>query len=215
MTSSVSPTPISERPQLAVSLSEAWMDASGTAFVVGDLGTLLRYANGTWEPLSLGSVTNNLLSVWGSSLNNVYIVGNEAAFKWNGTQPKIEVIDPVGARNYHGVFGTSPDDIFVASELIGPPTGHAGGDIFHWDGGEWTSVFSDPVHDVLSVWRYGARGFATGDSGSLLRDPSSDAGYARVWDVDNLPFYVNSVWGSSMQNVFVVGNDGTIVRYSP
>jgi photosystem II stability/assembly factor-like uncharacterized protein len=93
---------------------------------------------------------------------------------------------------------------------------HAGGSIYHWNGDQWTSVFSDPVHDVLSVWRWGAdAGFATGDSGSLLKDASGAATWTRVFDIDNLPFYVNSVSGSSMRNVFVVGDDGAIVRYSP
>jgi photosystem II stability/assembly factor-like uncharacterized protein len=76
-------------------------------------------------------------------------------------------------------------------------------------------VFTDPVHDVLSVWRANDHeGYATGDSGSLLRQASGNA-WSRVFDVKNLPFYVHSVWGSSMKNVFIVGDDGAIVRYSP
>ena len=145
-------------------------------------------------------------------------MGDEAAFKWIGTQPKKLTIDPVNARNYHSVFGVATDDVFVASELKGAPpigTTHRGGDIYRWDGEQWTSVFADPIQDVLSVWRSGQQGFATGNPASLLRDPDGSTGWTHIWDVANLPDYVNSVWGSSMQNVFIVGNDGTIIRYSP
>jgi hypothetical protein len=207
-------------PGVPVPFNETWTDPLGAVFVVGDGGAVMRHENGAWAPLSLGSVMHNLLSVWGSSPTDVYVVGNQsAAFRWTGTQFKAVFIDPPNFHNFHGVHGTGPDDVYVASELISAPSSspaHAGGSIFHWDGADWTPVFSDPIHDVLSVWRdSGDAGFATGDSNSLLRDGPGATGYARVWEVQNLPFYVNSVWGSSMSNVFVVGDDGAIVRYSP
>lgn len=207
-------------PGIPVAFNEAWMDAPNSAFVVGEGGTVERLENGVWSLLSLGSVTENLLSVWGSSANNVYVVGNQStAFKWTGTQFKIVVIAPGGSYNFHGVYGTGPDDVFIGAELRSPPPPsplHAGGAIYHWNGDTWISVFTDPVHDVLSIWRANDHeGFATGDSNSLLRNASGDNGWVRVWDVDNLPFYVNAVWGSSMKNVFIAGDDGALVRFSP
>jgi photosystem II stability/assembly factor-like uncharacterized protein len=214
-------------PGIPVNFNEVWMDRdTGDAFVAGDGGTVMKLENGTWSPLSLGSVTDNLLSVWGSSPGNVYLVGMQSrAFKWNGTQFKAVSIAPPNIYTFHGVYGTGPDDVYVAAELLGSPPPpspaagdalHAGGSIFRWDGAQWTAVFSDPVHDVLSVWRANANeGYATGDSGSLLRNATSDNGWVRIFDVANLPFYVNSVWGSTMKNVFIVGDDGAIVRYSP
>jgi photosystem II stability/assembly factor-like uncharacterized protein len=215
-------------PGVPANLNEVWMDKdTGDAFVAGDGGTVMKLENGIWSPLSLGSVTSNLLSVWGSSASNVYVVGNQsAAFKWNGTQFKLVSISPPNYYNFHGVNGSGPDDVYVASEFFttpppSPPSArgeqlHQGGFLFHWDGGQWTSVYSDPVNDVLSVWRANDKeGYATGDSYSLLRNAASDQGWVRVFEVKNLPFFVNSVWGSSMKNVFIVGDDGAIVRYSP
>jgi hypothetical protein len=213
-----------------VNFNAVWEDKdTGDTYLAGDGGTVMKLENGIWSPLSLGSVTANLLSTWGSSTTNVYFVGTGSqAFKWTGTQFKIVSIQPPNSYTFHGVYGTGPDDVYVAAELLTappPPTGpaassrdqvlHAGGSVFHWDGGQWTPVFSDPVHDVLSVWRANDHeGYATGDSGSLLNQAGGN-GWVRVFDIKNLPFYVNSVRGSSMKNVFIVGDDGAIVRYSP
>jgi photosystem II stability/assembly factor-like uncharacterized protein len=218
-------------PGVPVHFNEVWVDnATGDAFVVGEGGTVMHLQGGVWSPLSLGSVTANLLSVWGSSVSNVYVVGAQSsAYKWTGTQFKFVAVAPGNYYNFHGVHGTGPKDVYVAAEyfLNAPPplastaaanSGealHQGGSIFHWDGGQWTAVYSDPVNDVLSVWRANTHeGYATGDSYSILRDATVDHGWVRVFDVKNLPFYVNSVWGSSMKNVFIVGDDGAIVRYS-
>ena len=216
-------------PGVPANYNEIWIDAgTGDAFLAGDGGTVMKLENGVWSPLALGTVTENLLSVWGSSTSNVYIVGNQnTAFKWTGTQFKIvPVSPPPNIYNYHSVYGTGSGDVYVGAELQGivpPPSPsaaqsnlHAGGAIFHWDGQVWTPVFTDPVSDVLSVWRANDHeGFATGDFASVVRNASSDNGWVRVLDIDNLPQRVNSVWGSSMQNVFIVGDDGAIVRYSP
>jgi photosystem II stability/assembly factor-like uncharacterized protein len=199
-------------------LNAVWVDASGTAFVVGEDMAVLRSDGSGWSPLSLGTVMGGFLSVWGASTDNVYMVGfGNTAFVWNGTGFKSILIQPNAYHNFHGVFGTGPDDVYVATEVISPPPpgpAHAGGNIFRWDGDAWTPVFAEPVHDVLSVWRHGRQGFATGDSSSLLRD-SGTGTWSRVLDVENLPYYVNSVHGSSLSNVLIVGNDGAIIRYGP
>ncbi len=208
--------------------NEVWVDAStGTAFLAGDGGSAIFLDNGIWVHPSLG-VTENLLSVWGSSTTNVYFVGmDNSAFKWNGTQFKLVTVSPPpNVYNFHAVSGSGPGDVYVGGELLGiaPPLSpsangenlHAGGAIFHWNGQAWTPVYTDPVSDVLAVWRANDHeGFATGDFASVVRNASSDNGWARVLDISNLPQRVNSVWGSSMKNVFIVGDDGAIVRYSP
>jgi photosystem II stability/assembly factor-like uncharacterized protein len=206
-------------------LNEAWMDGPGTAYVVGDGGTALRYHGTGWTPVGIGFVLDPLLSVWGSSGDDIWLVGAQSTvLRWNGTQWKNVVVDVADVHNFQGVHGTGPDDVFLASEYVGPASSplagekrHAGGLIFHWDGTSWgLPVYQDPVHDVLSVWRANAsEGYATGNSSSLLRNAAGDGGWIRVGDLQNLPFMLTSVWGSSMGNVFVVGDNGTIARLSP
>ena len=47
----------------------------------------------------------------------------------------------------------------------------------------------------------------------VLLDWSGGA-WTRVFDLRNLPTYVRSVWGASVDDVFIVGDNGTIARYS-
>jgi photosystem II stability/assembly factor-like uncharacterized protein len=177
--------------------------------------------------------------VWGTSADHIYVVGVQSTvLRWDGTQWEPLAVDPLDVHNFHGVHGTGPDDVYLASEYIGPassavtnaasatPRGlvaqgaaslHAGGLILHWNGTPpWTPVYQTPIHDVLSVWLANpGEGFATGNGGSLLRNAAGDAGWVRIWDLTGLPDFVSSVWGSSMRNVFVVGDNGAIARLSP
>jgi photosystem II stability/assembly factor-like uncharacterized protein len=206
-------------------LSNVWMLSSTDAFAVGEAGLILRLQGGTWEDQSIATMTDAYFGVWGETADNVYIVGEESqALKWNGVQWKLVTIDPANIHTFHGVFGTAGDDVYVATEYFRPaavasdPVAasaalHAGGYIFHWDGIAWTPVYQDPGHDILSLWAPSLEhAFACGDASSILL--GSDTGWARVFDLQNLPFYVKSVWGASADDVFVVGDNGTIARYS-
>lgn len=63
------------------------------------------------------------------------------------------------------------------------------------------------------MWRADAgHGAACGDASTVLVD-GGDGAWTRTWDLKNLPFYVRSVYGRSMDNIFVVGDNGTIARY--
>ena len=179
------------------------------------------------------SLTDPLLSVWGTSASDVWVVGAlSAAFRWNGSGWKVVNVDTYNIHNFHGIHGTGPDDIDIATEYLGPrpsapATGdtrgayhaalHAGGLVFHWDGSQWYPLYQDPFHDILAVWRHDrTNGFACGDASSILvGNANADPVWTRITDVENLPFFVTSVWGFSASNVLVVGDDGTIVQYSP
>jgi photosystem II stability/assembly factor-like uncharacterized protein len=207
-------------------LSAVWMFASNDAFAAGDDGRVLRLQGGLWADISPVGVTDALLAVWGATADDVYVVGAQSrAFKWNGLQWKLVTVDLANTYTFHGVYGTSSNDVYLASELFGPasaPEGvpaaagalHAGGSIFHWNGAAWERAYQDPGHDIISVWAANPENaFACGDASSLL--VRTDAGWARVFDLQNLPFYIRSVRGNSANNVFIVGDNGTVASYSP
>jgi hypothetical protein len=167
-------------------------------------------------------VTESLRGVWGLTLDDYYVVGDGSrALHWTGLQWKSVPVAPGYQHIFHDIHGTGSTDIDIATEFIGGPSAataagetlHAGGYIYHWDGTTWTPTFQEPIHDVLSVWRASAQtGFASGDAGSLLAGQGDT--WTRIWDLHDLPFYVRGVFGSSANNVFVVGDGGTIVHYS-
>jgi hypothetical protein len=216
---------------LPVHLNEVWMDGPARAFVVGEQGVVRRFDGADWVDIVIGSVADPLLGVWASSPDDVWVTGaNSTALRWNGTQWKLVTIDPFSVHNFHDVHGTGPNDVYVASEYLYPAmvavTGdaaggqpgplHAGGLIFRWDGVQWLPVYQDPIHDVLAVWRASLdRGFACGDAASILvGDTANTPGWTRIQDLANLPFLVSGVWGSSASDAFVVGDNGTVARYS-
>jgi hypothetical protein len=201
-------------------LLDVWMLSAADAFAVGQNGRVLRLQGGAWLDYTPNSVSDSLNAVWGPDPDHVYIVGsNSRSLIWNGTQWKLLTIDAFRNNNYHSIHGSSPTDFYVGAEFLGLPTGssapalHAGGLVYHWDGAEWTIPYQDPIHDVLGVWRASSDDvFACGDASTIL--VGSSAGFTRLSDLANLPFYVRSVWGSSPTNVFAVGDNGTVARYS-
>ena len=202
-------------------LLDVWMLSATDAFVVGSNGVVFRLEDATWNDYTPNGVVDSLNAVWGPDPDHVYVVGAESrALTWNGTQWKLLAIDAFRNNNYHSIHGTSPTDFYVGAEYLGLPSAassapalHAGGLVYHWDGAAWTIPYQDPIHDVLGVWRAESDDvFACGDAATIL--VGSSAGLTRLTELSNLPFYVRSVWGSSPTNVFVVGDNGAVARYS-
>ncbi len=204
-------------------LHDVWMFDTGEAYAVGAGGLVLHSLGAGWVDVSPGGSADSLLSVWGPATDDVRFVGAQSrSFKWNGTGWKLVTIDNARVNNYHSVFGTSADDIYVGAEFLRPATFaasasaplHAGGLIYHWTGTSWEIPYQDPIHDVLSVWAAAPeRAFASGDASSILTGITNGT-FTRLNSFANLPFLVTSVWGTSATNVIVVGDNGTIVRYS-
>ena len=215
-----------------VNLNELWMDAPGRCFAVGDQGTVKRWDGGEGNDLVVPSPTDPLLSVSGTSASDVWVVGAlSAAFRWNGSGWKVVNVDTYNIHNFHGIHGTGPDDIDIATEYLGPrpsapATGdtrgayhaalHAGGLVFHWDGSQWYPLYQDPFPTSspcgVTTARMGSR---AAKLPRFVGNANADPVWTRITDVENLPFFVTSVWGFSASNVLVVGDDGTIVQYSP
>ncbi len=203
-------------------LHDVYVLATGEAYAVGAGGLILRSQGGPWIDASIPSATDSLLSVWGPAPDNVYVVGAQSrAFRWTGLQWKLVSIDLARVNNYHAVYGTASNDVYVGAEyLYGTSAAspseaplHAGGLIYYWNGTSWTIPYQDPLHDVLSIWTASAdEVFAAGDAASIL--VGSSEGFQRITDLNNLPFRVNAAYGASASDVLVVGDDGAIVRYS-
>lgn len=213
-------TPSVEGP--GFDLHDVYVLPSGDAYAVGAGGLILRSFGSSWVDASIPGVVDSLLGVWGPSANDVYVVGAQSrALHWNGVGWKLVAIDIARVNNYHAVHGVSGDDFYVAAEflqsatLVSVPDAplHAGGLIYHWNGTSWEAPYQDPIHDLLSIWAASPeKAFASGDASSIL--VGSPAGFLRISQLSNLPFNVNGVWGASASDVLVVGDNGTIARYS-
>jgi photosystem II stability/assembly factor-like uncharacterized protein len=198
------------------------MLSTDDAFAVGEAGTIVRLEGGVWVDRSITNVIEALHSVWGQSASNVYVVGAQSrVLNWDGIKWKIVTVDAANIHTFHGVHGTAANDVYIATEYFSPSRSqgpgvapmHAGGYIFRWNGTSWLPVYQDPGHDILAVWAASrGRAFACGDAYSLLT--GIDGTWSRVFDLEDLPFFITAVYGNSANNVFVVGDNGMLARYS-
>ncbi len=149
-----------------------------------------------------------LLDVWGSSANDVFVVGSKTnslpgpavVYHYNGKIWK--EIGPHIADAFMSVWGTSSTNVCAVSY---------DGKIFHYDGKQWTIVMNGELADGLrKIWgssssniyavgyidESGYRGVVLHYDGNL---------WTRIY-TGTLHSSISEVWGDSNSNVFVIEN---------
>ena len=115
------------------------------AFAVGARGYVFRRtAVGRWELLR--NVTGaTLRRVWGSSVNDVFVVGDFGTILHvNGTTATRMTS---GTTNtLRAVWGTGPSDVYAAGDF---------GTLLHYDGVRWSPVSAGTSGDLFGVWGTG------------------------------------------------------------
>lgn len=172
-----------------------------------------------WQPAFDATDVGWLLSVWGSSGDDVYTVGGapddpNGAVAWHRDASGWAPVDlGVEAPLLNWVFGFGSNDVFVVG---------AAGTVLHWDGAAWARQDTPTDQDLWGVWgaspddlwAVGGRGRAEGDAVILRYDGSAWAEVEapalerpRVW-----AFF--KVWGSSASDVWIVGQRGAVLRWN-
>ena len=223
----VSPTWVSdENVPTQAQLLSIWGRAADDVWAVGWDGTILHYDGITWTQ-EVTTATVPLTAVTGLPLPNnlgptdprpdpvVFAVG------WSGTMI---------SRNPDGTWttltSTFTENLFGIA-LGGDDIGLAVGDrgrLVQWDGLAWTPqnlrVPGEFSGDIISpkttlqrVWtRNGGRFYITGSSGAAYRSngglDSFEAIETRISDP------LRGIWGTGDNNVYTVGLDGLILRFS-
>ncbi len=176
----------------------------------GDAGPV---APPEWRPV-LENLDGTLLSVWGTSDKDVWAVGGprgNAGFeslvvRFDGTQ--WTRLRPGGVETFWWVFGTGPSDVWLTGEK---------GRIAHWDG----AAFKDFASGTTATL-YGAWAASPTDAWAVGGTPEDKNGPQDVllhwdgaaWKPEALPEALGrvlfKVWGASADDVYVVGEAGTI-----
>jgi hypothetical protein len=207
-------------------IQDIWGPSTSDLFAVGKAGLMLRYAGGAWvrdEALTY----QRLFDVWGSSASDVYAVGDSGSIiHWNGAEWSKVSTDHLCVEYYdywngwvyrcpdfHGVWGTGPDDVWVVGETAGEwdedgDNYYPSSLIVHYDGQAWVPN------------RY-VRGIVEGVWGSAPNDVWA-VGWSQIWHYDGrgwtslnvgwpLPHF-DGVWGLSSKNVYAY-HAGGVVHY--
>ncbi len=168
----------------------------------------------SWQVV-LQRLDGTLLSIWGPSPNDVYAVGGPRGntpykalvMHFDGTQWKR--LDANNTDTYWWVHGSSATDIWLTGE---------NGRITHWDGASFKDYTSGTTATIFGAWAASAT-----DAWAVGGTPEGGTGAANdvllhwdgtIWSNSPLPRALGrtyfKVWGTGPDNVYAVGEAGTI-----
>jgi hypothetical protein len=153
-------------------------------------------------PLASGFANVGFNAVWGSSADDVWIVGSAGnIIRWDG-RALVSVESPT-TRSLTAVYGNGPDDVWIVGEA---------GVAFHWNGFVFEDYSASEDVLLLGVWASGPE-----DVWMVGTVPNERRGLVRRYDgteaTNSLVPGCNSlweVWGSGPQDVWMVGSSPEI-----
>lgn len=170
-----------------------WGRSSNDLFAITD-GSMLHHDGAKWRRLMGGSNVQ-----W----NGVWVAENGEAFAVN--EKGIERRDATGWQPMIGqgglaIWGRSSSDVYIVG---------GEGTINHYDGSEWRPMQSGTTQELRGIWGTDDRTIVAGQSVILSND---GGGWVQMQgDIPQVEY--RGVWGTSNDNVFVVGGAGTILHY--
>ncbi len=188
-------------PLLTV-LDPAWHLAGS---LVPDRGPTVRPVS-NWATQSYSAVQANLLAVWASGPNDIYVAGEGPA--QNGVSYSIAHFDgtswhgiDIGATTAFAIWGSGPSDVFAVCGQ---------GKIFHFNGTTWNEQASGTSNPLYGVWGSSPSNvYAVGGNGTLLHYDGT------TWNAMALPrgYGGNAIWGSSGSDIYVVGGGSAVLHF--
>lgn len=192
-----------------------WADVTRLLPVLALLVACPPGVDTTWDPAYDATDTGWLLSTWSPDGDVRYAVGgqpeagvvmSDAGGEWAPVDTGLDV--PL----LNWVYGFGPDDLWVVGN---------GGTILHWDGSAWSAIESSTTEDLWGVWgaspsdiwAVGGSGFPEATATLLHYDGAA-------WATVELPTLERpgvralfKVWGTGADDVFIVGQRGTLLRW--
>lgn len=148
-----------------VTISGLWGNSGNDVFAGAYPGRIFHYDGSEWT-LMTGTAGPPYRSwrIWGSGPDNVYAAASDLLLRYDGGS-WTTVETGLQLKNYSGIWGSGPGDIFIVSQGVGF-SGQIWGRIYHYDGSSWSEVGIPCVTGLTSVW--GSNGedvYAAGDRG--------------------------------------------------
>lgn len=192
-------------------LLSVWGNSSTDVFAAGLWG--IQYYDGSAWSENYSS-TDIFWDVWGTSATNVYAVGvvqsgDGIILQFDGTAwNEVDDGTDVGLGS---VWGTSSSDVFVGGDK---------GLLLHYNGIGWENMSFDTDCDITDIWgspysdvyAVGAD-VTTGEGIILYYHPQVYSDFGIGWtEIYSTTDELFGLWGASRADVFVVGENGSILR---
>lgn len=170
-----------------------------------------------WQvALDEGDLDRAVLSVWGTGPNNVYAAGgplgntgfSSLALRWDGAT--FRELHPGGDETFWWVSGSGPNDVWMVGEE---------GRIARWDGAVFTEHASGTTTTIWGVYAFSPKdAWAVGgtpEGGTKAPNDIVLRWDGAAWSPETLPGEplgrsLYKVWGTSSEDLYVVGEYGVI-----
>ena len=185
-----------------VAIEDLWGSSPTSLWAAG---TGLFHWDGQWQKVQ-GVPDRPFDAVWGVGDHDVWAVGWEGAFHWDGnTWQKLPAPILPSHFRFNDVWASGPDDVWVAGYL----DGGGRGTILHFDGDSWTVSVSG-LPEVRDLWGASSGDIWTlGETGTIyhLQDD-------RWLEVDSGTIEsLQGLHGCSGDDVWTVGANGTVLHW--
>jgi hypothetical protein len=148
-----------------------------------------------------------LNSVWASAADDVFVVGLFGIIEHYDGQRWSSMATDLQTMLFF-VWGTGPQDVYAVGQ-----SSQNVGTILRFDGNRWSRMQTPAdMPPLKGIWGTSDRLFAVGRHGVIVELDRKDAGDGWQWAARGGPDLA-AVWGSSAENVYAVGQSGTVLRY--
>ena len=179
----------------------------------GDAGAPPAAWQTVYDDTTLGGA---VLSAWGTGPEDVYVVGGPlgntgfeaVALHFDGTT--WTKLSPGGPDSFWWVYGTGPTDVWMVGD---------NGRMTHWDGAAFAESPRMTTARIWGVWAASPTdAWAVGGTPEGGTSAPNDLVYhwdGTGWTQETLPGAplgrsLNKVWGTSSEDLYVVGEDATV-----
>jgi cysteine-rich repeat protein len=171
-------------------------------YAVGLTGTIVHYDGNNWSVMTSGTI-QHLNNVWlGSDPNKVYAVGHSGTILFYNGSSWTSVISG-SSEILNGIWGSGPSNLYV----VGLST-----EILHYNGNFWTQIKNDKIDsfgnaDFLGVWGYENNIYMISFSKLInYNETELFSSYETI-------IAINSIWGNNENDIYAVGQTGTLLHY--
>lgn len=179
-----------------------WGPDPNHIYAVGGSGTILFYDGKQWSSMDSGT-RQWLYSIWGTDNQTIFAAGAGVILKYNGSSWTHMMIGD-DRKTFFTIYGNNDHDIYAAGDF---------GKIYHYNGIGWTEIKSGVSGQIWGLFTSGVHIFA---AGSIANNQST------VYHFDGVQWNHNvmttkehfwNIWGSSENDIYLVGDSGTIITY--
>lgn len=195
---------------------KAYMEGNKSVYILtGSNGVVALYDGVSPRFLNIGPIDGSVESIqagWAESEESLIVVGTGGVVRhWSVSEQKWKIASGLpqsGLGAFHCIMGSSPNNVYAAGD---------GGQIWRWDGSDWTEVFTQgagkitkPIND-LWVSKDGIVYFGT--ASEIVWGKDSE------WQSVSITKPITAIYGFSSNDVFAVagpgaGLDGAILHFT-